>query len=202
MRLSTRGRFAITAMIDLALRQTPTPVPLVDLALRHRISLSYLEQMFARLRQQGVDGECGDHQHGDLAQRVQPPEVHQHHVDHIGAAAAGQCLLDEEGRDRQGRMARQQRIRQRRQADADGHRQYEVAAPAPPSTRCRARVVLLHALGHPAQAQQEQHERAMKDVEDRHLLSKADLLRRIGDLQKGKKMLSAALDAAEENANG
>lgn len=54
MRLSTRGRFAITAMIDLALRQTPTPVPLVDLALRHRISLSYLEQMFARLRQQGL----------------------------------------------------------------------------------------------------------------------------------------------------
>ena len=54
MRLSTRGRFAITAMIDLALRQTPTPVPLVDLALRHRISLSYLEQMFARLRQHGL----------------------------------------------------------------------------------------------------------------------------------------------------
>lgn len=54
MRLSTRGRFAITAMIDLALRQTPTPVPLVDLAVRHRISLSYLEQMFARLRQQGL----------------------------------------------------------------------------------------------------------------------------------------------------
>mgnify|MGYP001180911009 FL=1 len=54
MRLSTRGRFAITAMIDLALRQTPTPVPLVDLAVRHRISLSYLEQMFARLRQHGL----------------------------------------------------------------------------------------------------------------------------------------------------
>jgi len=52
------------------------------------------------------------------------------------------------------------------------------------------------------EGQQEQHERAMKDVEDRHLLSKADLLRRIGDLQKGKKMLSAALDAAEENATG
>lgn len=54
MRLSTRGRFAITAMIDLALRQSPTPVPLVDLALRHRISLSYLEQMFAKLRQHGL----------------------------------------------------------------------------------------------------------------------------------------------------
>lgn len=54
MRLSTRGRFAITAMIDLALRQTATPVPLQDLALRHRISMSYLEQMFAKLRQHGL----------------------------------------------------------------------------------------------------------------------------------------------------
>jgi len=54
MRLSTRGRFAITAMIDLASRESSHPVPLVDLALRHRISLSYLEQMFARLRQRGL----------------------------------------------------------------------------------------------------------------------------------------------------
>ena len=54
MRLSTRGRFAITAMIDLALRQTSTPVPLADLAQRHRISMSYLEQMFAKLRHHGL----------------------------------------------------------------------------------------------------------------------------------------------------
>ncbi len=54
MRLSTRGRFAITAMIDLALRQSNSPVPLQDLALRHRISMSYLEQMFAKLRQHGL----------------------------------------------------------------------------------------------------------------------------------------------------
>lgn len=50
MRLSTRGRFAITAMIDLALREKGYPVPLSDLALRHGISLSYLEQVFAKLR--------------------------------------------------------------------------------------------------------------------------------------------------------
>ena len=50
MRLSTRGRFAITAMIDLALREKGYPVPLSDLALRHSISLSYLEQVFAKLR--------------------------------------------------------------------------------------------------------------------------------------------------------
>jgi Rrf2 family iron-sulfur cluster assembly transcriptional regulator len=50
MRLSTRGRFAITAMIDLALQAESGPVPLADIALRHRISLSYLEQVFSKLR--------------------------------------------------------------------------------------------------------------------------------------------------------
>ena len=54
MRLSTRGRFAITAMIDLALREKGYPVPLSDLALRHGISLSYLEQVFAKLRQHSL----------------------------------------------------------------------------------------------------------------------------------------------------
>jgi Rrf2 family iron-sulfur cluster assembly transcriptional regulator len=54
MRLSTRGRFAINAMIDLALREQGNPVPLSDLAQRHHISLSYLEQVFAKLRQHGL----------------------------------------------------------------------------------------------------------------------------------------------------
>ena len=54
MRLSTRGRFAINAMIDLALRDRTSPVPLADVALRHHISLSYLEQVFAKLRQHGL----------------------------------------------------------------------------------------------------------------------------------------------------
>lgn len=54
MRLSTRGRFAINAMIDLALRDRSNPVPLAELALRHHISLSYLEQVFAKLRQHGL----------------------------------------------------------------------------------------------------------------------------------------------------
>jgi len=54
MRLSTRGRFAITAMIDLALRDKGHPIALAELAQRHGISLSYLEQVFARLRQQGL----------------------------------------------------------------------------------------------------------------------------------------------------
>jgi Rrf2 family iron-sulfur cluster assembly transcriptional regulator len=54
MRLSTRGRFAINAMIDLALREPQSPVALSELAARHGISLSYLEQVFAKLRQHGL----------------------------------------------------------------------------------------------------------------------------------------------------
>jgi Rrf2 family iron-sulfur cluster assembly transcriptional regulator len=54
MRLSTKGRFAITAMIDVALREGSGPVPLSEIAARHQISLSYLEQMFSKLRQHGL----------------------------------------------------------------------------------------------------------------------------------------------------
>ena len=54
MRLSTKGRFAVTAMIDLALTEGSGPLPLSNIALRHQISLSYLEQMFSKLRQQGL----------------------------------------------------------------------------------------------------------------------------------------------------
>lgn len=54
MRLSTKGRFAVTAMMDLALYEGSGPVPLSSIALRHQISLSYLEQMFSKLRQHGL----------------------------------------------------------------------------------------------------------------------------------------------------
>ena len=54
MRLSTRSRFAITTMIDLALRESDCPVPLSELAQRHRISLSYLEMVFSKLRKNGL----------------------------------------------------------------------------------------------------------------------------------------------------
>lgn len=50
MRLTTKGRFAVTAMIDLALRQQSGPVTLAKISERQRISLSYLEQLFGRLR--------------------------------------------------------------------------------------------------------------------------------------------------------
>ncbi len=50
MRLTTKGRFAVTAMIDVALRQHAGPVTLASIAERQKISLSYLEQLFGKLR--------------------------------------------------------------------------------------------------------------------------------------------------------
>jgi Rrf2 family transcriptional regulator, iron-sulfur cluster assembly transcription factor len=54
MRLSTKGRFAVMAMIDVALRGKSGPVRLNDIASRQHISLSYLEQMFSKLRLRGL----------------------------------------------------------------------------------------------------------------------------------------------------
>ena len=54
MRLSTKGRSAVTAMIDVALREAIGPVPLNDIASRQQISLSYLEQLFSKLRLRGL----------------------------------------------------------------------------------------------------------------------------------------------------
>jgi len=50
MRLTTKGRFAVTAMIDLALRENTGPVALAAISARQQISLSYLEQLFGKLR--------------------------------------------------------------------------------------------------------------------------------------------------------
>jgi len=50
MRLTTKGRYAVTAMLDLALNADQGPVCLADISSRQDISLSYLEQLFARLR--------------------------------------------------------------------------------------------------------------------------------------------------------
>jgi len=63
MRLTTKGRYAVTAMLDLALHSEQGPVSLADISSRQGISLSYLEQLFARLRQcqlvQSVRGPGG-----------------------------------------------------------------------------------------------------------------------------------------------
>jgi len=50
MRLTTKGRYAVTAMLDLALHKNQGPISLADISHRQAISLSYLEQLFAKLR--------------------------------------------------------------------------------------------------------------------------------------------------------
>jgi len=54
MRMSTKSRFAVQAMIDLALRERSGPVALAQIATRQGVSLSYLEQLFSRLRRAGL----------------------------------------------------------------------------------------------------------------------------------------------------
>lgn len=54
MKLSTKGRYAVMAMVDLAQAARDRPIPLGDIASRQEISLSYLEQLFAKLRKGGV----------------------------------------------------------------------------------------------------------------------------------------------------
>jgi Rrf2 family transcriptional regulator, iron-sulfur cluster assembly transcription factor len=54
MRLTTKGRFAVTAMLDLALHSTKGPVTLAGISARQRISLSYLEQLFGKLRRRSL----------------------------------------------------------------------------------------------------------------------------------------------------
>jgi Rrf2 family iron-sulfur cluster assembly transcriptional regulator len=54
VRLTTKGRYAVTAMLDLAFHSQINPVTLTDIASRQTISLSYLEQLFARLRKAGM----------------------------------------------------------------------------------------------------------------------------------------------------
>ncbi|MGH8609396.1 MAG: Rrf2 family transcriptional regulator [Gammaproteobacteria bacterium] len=54
MRLTTRGRYGVTAMLDLALHQERGPITLADISARQGISLAYLEQLFVHLRRQGL----------------------------------------------------------------------------------------------------------------------------------------------------
>ena len=54
MRLTTKGRFAVTAMVDLAMRHGSGPVTLAEISQRQKISLSYLEQLFGKLRRRAL----------------------------------------------------------------------------------------------------------------------------------------------------
>src|SRR5882762_1457619 len=74
MRLTTKGRFAVTAMVDLALRQNRGPVTLAAISERQHISLSYLEQLFGKLRRaklvSSVRGPGGGYNLAQAAQSI------------------------------------------------------------------------------------------------------------------------------------
>ena len=74
MRLTTKGRFAVTAMLDLALRHKQAPVTLAGIGVRQGISLSYLEQLFGKLRRhalvESVRGPGGGYRLGRPTEKV------------------------------------------------------------------------------------------------------------------------------------
>jgi Rrf2 family iron-sulfur cluster assembly transcriptional regulator len=74
MRLTTKGRYAVTAMLDLAIHADREPVTLSDISVRQDISLSYLEQLFARLRRSelvhSVRGPGGGYRLGKATSQI------------------------------------------------------------------------------------------------------------------------------------
>lgn len=79
MRLTTRGRYGVTAMLDLALHQEGGPITLADISARQGISLAYLEQLFAHLRRQGLvqslRGPGGGYRLGRAAGQISVADV-------------------------------------------------------------------------------------------------------------------------------
>ena len=76
MRLTTRGRFAVTALLDLAMQRRNGPVKLAEISKRQQISLSYLEQLFTKLRQRKlVDSVRGPGGGYSLAKKMEHVSV-------------------------------------------------------------------------------------------------------------------------------
>lgn len=79
MRLTSKGRYAVTAMLDVAIHANKGPVPLADISERQEISLSYLEQLFSRLRRHqlvdSVRGPGGGYRLGREAHLIAIGEV-------------------------------------------------------------------------------------------------------------------------------
>lgn len=74
MKLTSKGRYAVTAILDIALNSKDTPVALSDISERQHISLSYLEQLFAKLRRHGlvssVRGPGGGYKLAHAAEKI------------------------------------------------------------------------------------------------------------------------------------
>lgn len=98
MRLTTKGRYAVTAMLDLALHARHDPVSLADISERQSISVSYLEQLFAKLRKSGlvssVRGPGGGYQlarEGSSIYIAQIIDAVDESVDATRCGGAGDC---------------------------------------------------------------------------------------------------------------
>ncbi|MFN0316432.1 MAG: Fe-S cluster assembly transcriptional regulator IscR [Burkholderiales bacterium] len=101
MRLTTKGRFAVTAMMDLALREASGPVSLASISERQKISLSYLEQLFGRLRREGlvssVRGPGGGYRLGKALEDISVAEIIlavDEPIDTTGCAGQENCKDD------------------------------------------------------------------------------------------------------------
>jgi Rrf2 family transcriptional regulator, iron-sulfur cluster assembly transcription factor len=105
MRLTTKGRFAVTAMIDLALREHAGPVALTAISARQKISLSYLEQLFGKLRRnalvESTRGPGGGYSLGRKAEEITVANIIQavdEPIDATGCAGKENCMGEDAGR--------------------------------------------------------------------------------------------------------
>jgi Rrf2 family transcriptional regulator, iron-sulfur cluster assembly transcription factor len=105
MRLTTKGRFAVTAMIDLGLRSTNGPVALAAISQRQQISLSYLEQLFGKLRRhelvESTRGPGGGYSLGRPAQEITVADIIlavDEPLDATGCAGKENCMGDDSGK--------------------------------------------------------------------------------------------------------
>ena len=106
MKLTTRGRYAVTAMLDLTLHHGDTPVALGDIARRQGISQPYLEQLFAQLRRRGLvvstRGPGGGYGLGREAQAISVADIINavseplHCYQDGGDCQDGRCCLSQE----------------------------------------------------------------------------------------------------------
>ena len=105
MRLTTKGRFAVTAMVDLALRQGGGPVTLAEISSRQKISLSYLEQLFGKLRRhelvESTRGPGGGYSLGRKSSEITVADIIvavDEPIDATGCAGNENCIGDDAGR--------------------------------------------------------------------------------------------------------
>ncbi len=93
MKLTTKGRYAVTAMIDLALHDEAGPVSLAEVSRRQDISLSYLEQLFSSLRKQGlvesIRGPGGGYRLGRAASGIRIADVIEAVHENVDTTACG-----------------------------------------------------------------------------------------------------------------